>query len=148
MAIILSIIENLIPRPLPWMRIGLSNAITLFAFTLLRPGEVFLLIISRILATSLLLGTFMSVTFFLSITGAFSSFLVMYAGFRWFKNIFSIVGISILGALSSNLSQLLVVNVIFINSRLSYYLVPFILLFALGGGVVTGLFAHFLCNNL
>ena len=41
MAIFLAIAEHMIPKPLPWMRIGLANAITLYAFTIMRPREVF-----------------------------------------------------------------------------------------------------------
>ena len=40
MAISFSIIESMVPKPLPWMRIGLANAITLYSFTVLRPREV------------------------------------------------------------------------------------------------------------
>ena len=64
MAIFLAIAEHMIPKPLPWMRIGLANAITLYAFTILRKREVLLIVVSRVVATSLLIGSFMSLTFF------------------------------------------------------------------------------------
>ena len=57
MAISFSIIESMIPKPLPWMRIGLANAITLYSFTVLKPREVLPVVLSRVVATSIMLGT-------------------------------------------------------------------------------------------
>jgi heptaprenyl diphosphate synthase len=147
-AIALSIIEHMVPRPLPWMRIGLANAITLYAFTVFRPREVLVVILARVVATSLLIGTFLSVTFILSLSGALSSFLLMYLTYRYLKSVFSLVGISVIGALTSNSVQLLLINYAFIQSSISYYFLPFVLLFALAGGVVSGLFGKFLSENI
>jgi len=148
LAIFLAIAESVIPKPLPWMRIGLANAITLYAFTVLKPREVMLLVLSRIIASSLMLGTFLSFTFLLSLTGGIVSFFVMYLFYvlrgRWL----GIVGISILGAVSSNAAQLAVVNGLFVNSRLSYALFPFLFFFALAGGTISGLAACFLIENI
>jgi heptaprenyl diphosphate synthase len=148
MAIFLSIVEAVIPRPLPWMRIGLTNAVTLYAFSVLRPREVIAMILVRVTAASLLLGTFLSFGFLLSLVSALSSFLVMYGLYAMFSSWFSLVGISIAGAVASNAAQLLVVNLLFIGSSLAYYFLPFLFLFALFGGAVTGLFGRFLTENL
>jgi len=148
MAIFLSIAEHMIPKPLPWMRIGLSNAITLYAFTVLKPKEITILIAARVLATSILIGSFLSVAFFLSFTGAVSSFIVMYFIYKLFGRFFSFIGISILGACTSNFSQLMLLNMLFINSRISFYFLPFIFLFAFIGGIISGTFAEFLKENI
>jgi len=148
MAIILSILEYLIPKPLPWMKIGLSNAITLYAFGVVKPKEVFYIVLARVLSVSLLIGTFLSTTFILSLTGAIASYFIMLLLFRHSKKIFSLVGISVIGALTSSFSQLFVVNYLFINSQLSYYLLPVLGGFALVGGIITGYFAEFLARNI
>ena len=148
MAIILSILEYLIPKPLPWMRIGLANSITLYAFGIIKPKEVFYIVIARVISVSLLIGTFLSTTFILSFTGALSSYFVMLFLYRYLRKIFSLVGISVIGALTSSFSQLFVVNSLFINSRLSYYLLPLLATFALVGGIITGYFANFLSKNI
>jgi len=148
MAIVLAIVEHMIPKPLPWMRLGLANAVTLFAFTLMKPGEVLTIVICRVVASSLLMGSFLSITFILSLGGAVSSFLVTYFLFAAARQVFSLVGISIIGALTSNLVQLVIVNALFVNSRVSFYLVPFVLLFALVGGTLSGFFGRFLVENL
>jgi len=148
MAMILSILEYLIPKPLPWMRIGLANAITLYAFGVVKPKEVFYIVVARVLSVSLLIGTFLSTTFILSFTGAVTSYFIMFLFYRYLKKLFSLVGISIVGALSSTFSQLIVVNLLYINSKLSYYLLPILASFALVGGIITGYFADFLSRNI
>jgi heptaprenyl diphosphate synthase len=148
MAIFLSIAEHIIPKPLPWMRIGLANAITLYAFSFLKNREVLLIVVSRVVATSLLIGSFMSITFALSISGAVSSFIIMCVLFSFFRRVFSLVGISIIGAVTSNLVQLMLVNAVFVRSSISYYFIPIVLLFALVGGIISGLFGRFLSENL
>ena len=148
MAIFFAIAEHMIPKPLPWMRIGLANAITLYAFTILRPREVLLVVLSRTIASSLLVGSFLSVTFILSVTGALSSFAVMCLLYTCLRRWFSLVGMSVAGAVASNMAQLFVVNAIFVQSSLSYYFVPILLGFALVGGVLSGLFGRFLAQNI
>jgi heptaprenyl diphosphate synthase len=130
------------------MRVGLANAVTLFAFGVLRPREVLVMVMLRVTAASLLLGTFLSAGFMLSVVAALSSFAVMYGMYAVLGRWFSLVGISIAGAAASNAAQLAVVNALFIGSNLSYYFLPFLFLFALFGGTVTGLFGRFLAENL
>jgi heptaprenyl diphosphate synthase len=148
MAIFLSIAEAVVPKPLPWMKIGFSNAITLYAFGVLRPREVLTLVLARVIATSLFLGTFLSLGFLLGLVSSLSSLAVMLffytVGRRWL----SLVGISILGATASNAAQLAVVNALFVNSRLSFYFLPFLFLFALLGGGLSGLLGRFMKDNL
>jgi heptaprenyl diphosphate synthase len=148
LAIFLAIAESIIPKPLPWMRLGLANAITLYAFGVFKPREVLLILVARIVAASLLLGTFLSMGFVLSLTGALSSFVIMLLLYRIRGRWVSLVGISIMGAVTSNAAQLAVVNALFVGSRFSYYLLPFLFLFALIGGTVSGLFGRFLTENL
>jgi heptaprenyl diphosphate synthase len=148
LAIFLAIAESIIPKPLPWFRLGLANAVTLYAFSVLRPREVLLVVLSRTIASSLLLGTFLSVSFILSLTGVLASLAVMLLLYYGLGRWVSLVGISIVGAVTSNAAQLFVVNALFVGSRLSMYLLPFLFLFALVGGTVSGLFGRFLTENL
>ena len=148
MAISFSIIESMIPKPMPWMRIGLANAITLYSFTVLKPSEVLPVVLSRVVATSIMLGTLFSVSFFLSLSGALSSFIIMYLLYTYTRRVFSLVGVSVAGAVTSNAAQLTMLNLLFINNRISYLFLPFILVFALIGGVLSGLFARFLTENI
>jgi heptaprenyl diphosphate synthase len=148
MAIALSILESAVPRPLPWMRVGLANAVTLYALTVLAPREVLLVVLARVVATALLVGSFLSVTFVLGLTGALVSFAVMLVFHRVLGSVFGLVGISVAGALASNVAQLALVNALFIGSDVSFYFLPFVFLFALAGGTLSGFFGGFLVQNL
>lgn len=148
MAIFLAIAESAVPKPLPWMRLGLANAITLYAFSTMRVREALIIVIARVLAASLLVGTFLSIGFVLSLTGALTSFAVMCFFYSTCRRWISLIGISVLGAVTSNASQLFIVNTLFVNSRLSYYFLPFLFLFALAGGTISGLFGRFLVRNV
>jgi len=148
MAIFFAVAETAVPKPLPWMRLGLANAITLYALSTIRVKEALIIVVARVIAASLLVGTFLSIGFILSLTGALASFAVMCFFYSICKRWISLVGISVLGAVTSNASQLFVVNTLFVNSRLSYYFLPFLFLFALAGGTISGLFGRFLVKNI
>ncbi len=148
MSMLLSIIEYAVPKPFPWMKVGLANAITLYSFGLLKDKEILLLVVIRVFAVSLIIGTFLSTSFILSLTSAITSFFTMWLFYRLCRKILSLIGISIIGAVTSNVSQLFVVNKIFINSDISYYILPILILIALIGGTITGYFSEFLKRNI
>ena len=56
-AAVLQIAEGLIPRPLPWLRLGLANGVTLLALHRLGFGSACAVTIVRILLGALTLGT-------------------------------------------------------------------------------------------
>jgi heptaprenyl diphosphate synthase len=72
----------------------------------------------------------------------------MYLVYAFLRRWFSLIGVSIFGALTSNMVQLMLVNAIFIRSALSYYFIPILLGFALVGGIISGLFGRFLVENI
>ncbi|MEW5818000.1 MAG: Gx transporter family protein [Spirochaetota bacterium] len=106
-SIFLSTIEYLIPRPLPFFRLGLANLPILIALDIMEPQFVILLIALKALTSGLINGTLFSYIFLFSFTGSFGSGIVMLALWKIGKNRISLIGVSMLGALSSNLVQLL-----------------------------------------
>jgi len=142
--IILHFIEALLPAifPVPGAKLGLANIITLMALVVLGPrggGQVLLL---RIFLGSFLAGTFMTLSFFLSISGGLLAFLAMALAFKLKAGSFSLIGISILGALAHNLGQIIAVAFIIGNLGVFYYL-PVLTLLALPTGVLVGLAASY-----
>jgi heptaprenyl diphosphate synthase len=73
LAISIHIIESAFPSPLPGIKPGLANVITLFCF--IRYGWITALQVSliRVIISSLLLGSFLSPTFLLSLSGTLLS---------------------------------------------------------------------------
>jgi heptaprenyl diphosphate synthase len=102
----LSTIEYIIPRPLPFLRLGLANLPLLLTLDLLPFAQFLMLIGLKILGQSLIQGSLFSVIFLFSAAGTLASGLAMYGAHRLFRSRISLIGISILGALASNLSQL------------------------------------------
>ena len=77
LACVLQISESLIPHPIPGLRLGLANMITLTALVVLGFKYALEIAILRTILSSFILGTFMSPGFFLSFAGAIISTLVM-----------------------------------------------------------------------
>lgn len=105
-SIFLSTLEYLIPKPLPFLRLGLANLPILLSLSLFAPRYVFLLVLIKVVGQGLINGTLFSYVFVFSASGAFASVVVMVIVYRVFSKWISLIGVSILGALASNLVQL------------------------------------------
>ena len=136
-AIGLNSIERLIPSPIPWLRFGFANIITLITLYLygLKAGMTVTLI--RVFIGSLFAGTFLGPAFVLSLGGGVSSTLVMWAAKVLFGRLFSPIGLSLLGALMHNTAQLFLAYLFFVR-RLEaiIFIIPIIILI----GTITGAF--------
>ncbi|MCK8815866.1 Gx transporter family protein [Natroniella sulfidigena] len=148
-AIVLHIVEAMLPTFLviPGAKLGLANIITLFVLLYFGFKSAFLVITLRIFLSSLLIGTFFSISFFLSLTGGLLSLLVMGFAYYFYSHKFSIIGISVLGAAFHNFGQVSMASVIIDNWRLILYL-PYLLLLSLPTGVFVGLVVIKLSNYL
>lgn len=148
MATSLHLLEGLfpIPLPLPGVKLGLANIITLLVLYLydLRAGLTVAL--ARVLLGSLLGGTFLAPGFFLALSGAVISTLLMALLIK--KTVcFSPIGISLAGAVGHNLGQLLMASLLLQNQAIFYYL-PFLLLTSIPTGLVTGTLLQGLLTRL
>ena len=77
MGIILHRVEALLPLPSPWIKLGLANIMTLLALVLLGFREALIVTLLRIFLGSIVGGTFLSPTFFLSLAGGLAAVLAM-----------------------------------------------------------------------
>jgi len=136
LAIALRGVENLIPNPLPWVRIGLANIMTLLAIMLFGAAAGIWLTILRVCIAALFFGTLLSPTFMLSLAAGISSSVVMGLGHRYGRKWFSAVGISVMGGVTHNVTQFIVAYVLIVRQVDIFYLTP---VFAMLG-VVTGCF--------
>lgn len=141
-------LESMLPRPLPWLRIGLSNALVLTVLLAYGLRLAVSVSIIRTILGSLLVGSFLSPGFIISILAGVASCLVMGAVFYLAKRAFGTVGISIFGALAHNLTQLGVAYVLFIRRSEIFMLIPVFLFLSVGTGIVTGIAAHFLYQRV
>lgn len=144
LAIGLHLVEAVLPSPMPGVKPGLANIVTLFVlyrFDFATAGWVSLL---RVFASSLILGNFLSPTFALSLSGALLSLSVLYVAQYLPKQFFSAISLSILAAFAHMAGQLLVVRFWLIPHAGVAYLVPIFMAAALFFGVVNGLLTNYL----
>lgn len=137
----LASIEYMIPKPLPFLRIGLANLPLLLALDLFPVSHFFILLGIKILGQSLIQGTLFSFTFLLSLSGSLASGLIMLAARRLFKGASTLIGISILGALSSNLMQLTLARYL-VFGRSAWMIAPPFLLVGLISSSILGYLAE------
>jgi heptaprenyl diphosphate synthase len=143
-ASVLQVAESFFPHPLPGVRLGLANIITVIAMVYIGPGSAIQLAVLRTLVSSMVLGTFLTPTFVLSFSGGVVSALVMVLLY-WLSGrgpfSFGLIGISVGGAASHIMTQVALVYLLFIRSSGVLWLWPWLCLAAVATGVLTGLIA-------
>ncbi len=149
---VLQISESFIPHPIPGLRLGLANMLTLVALVTLGFRSALEIAVLRTVLSAFIMGTFMSPTFILSFSGAVVSSLVMGGLYRLssFPGRFrlSIIGISVFGALSHNLVQVYLAYLILIKHSGIFIFVPYLCIGAVVMGLVTGVVARSVCAKL
>ena len=140
-AVGLALVDAAIPSPLPGVKPGLANIVTLIV--LLRYGWGTAVWVSglRLLAASLLLGYFLAPGFFLALTGTVCSLLTLglarHLPGRWFGP----VSLSILAAFAHIGGQLLLARLWLIPHNGVFLLTPVFAAAALVFGTINGLIA-------
>lgn len=146
-AILLFTLESLIPMPMPWIRIGLANLITLLVLVVWDLKHAILIVALRIITGSLILGKLFTPAFILSLGGGLGAITGMYFLFRFYSNQFSLLGISIFGAFIHNLVQLSLASLILVKTWSLFYLMPLMTLSAIFTGTLIGLAVTLILNN-
>ncbi|MCL2244156.1 MAG: Gx transporter family protein [Treponema sp.] len=140
-------VEYLIPKPMPFMRIGLANLPLMLAIDIFPLSAFLVLICIKVLGQALITGTLFSYIFLFSLTGTFLSALIMFFLRKIFNNKLSdreritFIGIGTVGAMVSNISQLALARV-FIFRDSVIYIAPVFLLSGLVTGIVLGVFCE------
>lgn len=141
LALGLHIFEAMIPMPtevmLPGVKLGLANIITLYVIMNFGTKDGIVVSILRTLLGSLMSGTFMTPTFYFSFSGGLLSAIVMGLLYKYGSKHFSMMGISLVGALTHNLAQLGVAALVIEQSLIVAYL-PVMLFAALPTGAFVG----------
>ena len=139
-------IEAVIPSPLPGVKPGIANIVTLFVLYRYGFATAAWVSLLRVFASSLLLGQFLSPTFVLSLSGALLSLAALFFAQHLPKKYFSAISLSIFAAFAHIAGQLLVVRVWLIPHTGIIYLVPLFAVAALVFGLMNGLVARKLLN--
>jgi heptaprenyl diphosphate synthase len=137
-AIGLSLIESVLPSPVPGVKPGIANIITLYAMYRFNFRTAIWVSILRVFATSLILGQFLSPTFMLSLAGSLLSLLTLYFSIKLPSRFFSPIGLSVLSSFAHITGQLLLVRLWLIPHASIYYLIPIYSAAALAFGLING----------
>jgi heptaprenyl diphosphate synthase len=138
----LSTIEYMIPKPMPFMRIGIANLPLMLALDIF-PFHVFLVLVTiKVLGQALITGTLFSYIFIFSLAGTFLSAVSMYILRRLLgSRRVSFMGVGTMGAMVSNVTQLALAWVFIFGNSTRYIAPPF-----LAAGVVTGIALGAFCE--
>ena len=138
MALALSYLENLLPLslaiPVPGVKLGLGNIVTLFALYALGPGQALLILLARCFLGSLFAGTLNALAF--SLLGGLCAMGTMVFLSR--RPGLSVYGVSIGGAAAHNCGQT-AAAVLTLGSAAPLYYLPVLLAVSLLTGGLTGL---------
>jgi len=140
-AIGLSLVEAALPSPLPGVKPGLANIVTLLVLQRFGWRAAAWVSLLRVVAGSLLLGSFLSPGFVLSFSGALLSLAALALACQLPANWFGPISHSILAAFAHIAAQLAVVYFWLIPHAGVLYLAPIFAAAALLFGIVNGLVA-------
>ena len=137
LALVLSAAENMIP-PVPVLppgaKLGLSNLVTMFAVNALGLVPALFITLLKSLFAGLTRGVLASV---MSLAGGLASTLAMWLVCRPRRQLAGAVGFGVVGAVAHNFGQFWVA--FFLTPPAVVYYIPWLLLFGVLSGVLTGL---------
>ena len=137
LALGLSYMERFIPLqlviPLPGVKLGLANIVTLVALAMLKPRHALLILIPRCILGALFGGGVTGLMF--SLCGGILALGIMTPA--WKLPFLSIYGVSILGAAAHSIGQILAAMVLLKSVYIAAYL-PYLLVVGIFTGLLTG----------
>jgi len=148
LGVVLHRLEILIPLPAPWIKLGLANVMTLVTLIFFGLREAVTVTLLRIMLGSIIGGTFLSPTFFLSLSGGITSVFVMSWIYYHGKSPFSCVGVSVCAAYTHTLTTVICVYFFWVQQEFIFKLLPVFFMFTLTAGILTGITGNFIARKL
>lgn len=141
LALVLSYVDSLIPLAImvPGIKIGLANIVIILSLYMIGEKETILISTIRVILSSLLFGTML--TFAYSIAGAILSFIIMVILKK--KTTLAMMTISIIGAVSHNIGQIIMAVIIMSTKEIIYYL-PILMITGVISGTIIGILSSLL----
>lgn len=145
-ALAIFIVELQIPTlvPIPGIKLGLANIITVFAIFRLKKTDAAMILFLRILLGAMFSGNMLAIMY--SLAGG----LLCYLSMLFISKILTerqIFVASIIGAIAHNIGQILIAFLITQSVGIFYYL-PVLIISAIITGLFTGLCAQYVCGRI
>lgn len=147
-AVTLHALETLLPTPVPWLRLGLANIMTLTALYLYDSRAAWTVSLARVGIGALLLGRLFSPGFWLALSGTIVATSAMIVMYRVARRRLSPIGISAVGAAGHALGQVVTAQLLVVQHPAIWQIFPIFLLFTILSGVLTGGLAAALLEQL
>ena len=145
-AIVIAILESFIPSVgIPGVKLGLANIVILIILYELGIVEAIVVNLLRVLVVGLVRGTFLSMGFLMSLTGAVLSLGIMILFYLLIKK-FSIIGVSVIGSLFHVTGQILIA-MLFLGTAYIFLYLPVIAVSAIITGVFVGIAAQLIIKT-
>ena len=145
MMLVLGYFEQLIPVApgLPGVKLGLANTVLLYAVYMMNKRQAALLMLLKVTMSALLYSGTVGAVY------ALSGGILSLAAMLLLKQVpkFSIIGVSVLGAVSHNIGQL-VAAALMVNTRALIGYLPVLLVSGAVTGVITGVSAKYVLQLL
>jgi heptaprenyl diphosphate synthase len=141
LAIAIHVLESVIPSPIPGIKIGLANIVTIIVLVHFGWRTAAWVSLLRVLIGSLIIGSFLSPTFVLSLSGACASLIVIGLAYTLLHDKLSALGYSVLAAIAHILAQFWAAYWLFIPHDALFHLLPVLLTVAIITGIVNGILA-------
>ena len=139
LALALSLAERVIPIawivPIPGMKLGLANVVTMFALLFLSPKEAYSILFCRVILASLFAGSVTQLLF--SMFGGMLALTTTWILLHKYNTWFSFYGISAASAAMHNVGQILAAMLVMQTTSVIAYL-PLLLVSAIPLGLLTG----------
>ncbi len=142
LAVSVHLLEAGIPSPVPGIKPGLANVVTLVVLLRYGLGAAAWVSVLRVFAGGLLLGTFLGPTFVLSLAGALGALAALALTHALGRRVLGPVGYAVPAALCHVAAQVVVAWLLFIPHPGIWQLGPVLLAFATLTGILTGIIAN------
>ena len=129
----------------PGYKIGLANIAGLFALYMYDEKSMVYVSLLRIFLSSLMQGTLFSVSFWLSLSGGLLACLAMIIAYK--SKVFSIYGVSILGASFHNIGQVIAITWIYQQYFMQLFL-PILLALSIVSGILIAVICKKVLNHI
>ena len=147
LAIAVSVLESLIPQPLPWSRIGFANIVILLTLFMYGPLAAVTVASLKVFGGGLILGSGFSPAFWMAFSGTYASLIVMIP-LMWLPKLFSPVGIAIAGSAAFNGAQLVMAGLLLVGINNMLMLIPVMMVLSIITGGVIGWLTGWLLYRL
>lgn len=141
---IIYVTENMLPRPMPWLKIGLANIVFLLLLkkNIFELRTLFLILFFRNLIGAYHSGALLPPVFLTGLIAGAASIISMFIMLKIFGNRISLIGMSITGALVNMAMQICAGSLLVYQNFTLFNLLPYFLMYAYFAGIVTGIFAN------